>query len=239
MSKVFVFRSAAITGLALVCGALSSPGQAAAVLPTAAGGDFSVSVTSWRDLPFRTVVRQQYDYSCGSAALATLLRFHYGRPVGETEIFKAMFAVGDQAKIRKVGFSLLDMKRYLASVGYGADGYRLPLAEIERQGAPGIALIKTGSYRHFVVVKGVRGGRVLIGDPALGVRSMLRQEFEKVWSGVFFIINKSQNARFNAEAEWRQIPKPLLNPYLSEQDTGALLRDMPTLYQITNIQIVH
>ena len=26
-----------------------------------------------RDIPFRSVVRQQYDYSCGSAALATLL----------------------------------------------------------------------------------------------------------------------------------------------------------------------
>jgi predicted double-glycine peptidase len=240
MSKISLLRRGAIAALVLGCGAIAAPrGQAAAALPIASGGEFSVAVVSWRDLPFRTVVRQQFDYNCGSAALATLLRYHYGRTaIGEAEIFKAMYAVGDQAKIRKVGFSLLDMKRYLASAGYSADGYRLPFSQIELQGVPGIALIKTGSYKHFVVVKGVRGDRVLLGDPALGVKSLSRAEFEKVWSGIFFIINKSEDARFNTDAEWALLPRPLLNPYLSEQSTGALLRDMPTLYQITNIQVI-
>jgi predicted double-glycine peptidase len=234
-----MFVRGAIAASALAASAIAWPAAAGVALPVASGGGFSVGVTSWRDLPFRTVVRQQFDYSCGSAALATLLSYNYAHPVGEAQIFKAMYAVGDQAKIRKVGFSLLDMKRYLASVGYAADGYRLPLSEIERQGLPGIALIKTGAYRHFVVIKGMRGGRILVGDPALGVKAMSRADFEKVWSGIFFIIDKDSGARFNEEAEWKSIPHPLLNPYLSEQSTGALLRDMPTLYQITNIQIVH
>ena len=55
-----------------------------------------VSVVSYRDIPFRTVVRQRYDFSCGSAALATLLRYHYDREVGEEQIFRAMYAAGDQ-----------------------------------------------------------------------------------------------------------------------------------------------
>src|SRR5208283_4171640 len=62
---------------------------------------------------FRTTWHQQYDFSCGSAAVATLLSFHYGRPTNETTVFKAMFAAGDQARIQVQGFSLLDMKRYL------------------------------------------------------------------------------------------------------------------------------
>ncbi len=38
-------------------------------------GPYRVGVISYRDLPFQTVVRQQYDFSCGSASLATLLRY--------------------------------------------------------------------------------------------------------------------------------------------------------------------
>ncbi|WP_204283799.1 C39 family peptidase, partial [Klebsiella pneumoniae] len=69
---------------------------------------------------FRTVVRQQYDYSCGSAAVATLLRYHYGRPTVESDVFSAMWRSGDQAQIKRAGFSMLDMKRYLDSQGYMA-----------------------------------------------------------------------------------------------------------------------
>ena len=68
------------------------------------GGLTSIQVTTWRDIPFRGVIRQKYDYSCGSAALATLLRYHYNLDVDEARIFRAMYATGDQAKIRKVGF---------------------------------------------------------------------------------------------------------------------------------------
>ena len=61
-------------------------------------GSYSLNVMSWRDIPFRTVVRQQFDYSCGSAAVATLLRYHYGISVSEQEVFQQMFDRGDQAR---------------------------------------------------------------------------------------------------------------------------------------------
>ena len=35
-----------------------------------AGGNYEVYVMSWWEIPFRSVVRQQYDFSCGSAAMA-------------------------------------------------------------------------------------------------------------------------------------------------------------------------
>ena len=89
----------------------------AVTLGNADTGNFHLRLTSYAEVPFRTVVRQQFDYSCGSAALATLMRFHYFRHTSEADIFKAMYEVGDQAQIQKVGFSLLDMKKYLASIG--------------------------------------------------------------------------------------------------------------------------
>src|ERR1700729_913304 len=72
-------------------------------LATSDTGNYAVHVTSFAEIPFRTVIRQQFDYSCGSAALATMLRFQYGKPTNEAEVFKAMYAVGDQDRIQKLG----------------------------------------------------------------------------------------------------------------------------------------
>ncbi|MBI5040606.1 MAG: hypothetical protein HZB57_05230 [Gammaproteobacteria bacterium] len=88
-----------------------------------AGGAFSVPVTSLKEARLQTVVRQQYDFSCGSAAVATLLTFHYEQPVGETEAFEFMYRTGDQQKIRQEGFSMLDMKRFLDNKGLQTDGF--------------------------------------------------------------------------------------------------------------------
>ena len=119
--------------LAVVCGAPA----AAQVSFSQGGGTYSLQVVSYRDIPFRTVVRQEYDYSCGSAALATLLRYHYGRDVAEHEVFLSMYENGDRQAIERVGFSLLDMKRYLDSHGFQADGFRMTLAALEEAHAAG------------------------------------------------------------------------------------------------------
>src|SRR5690606_29731157 len=83
-------------------------------------GNYSIRLTSLKEARFKTTVAQQYDFSCGSAATATLLTYQYGHPVSEADVFRQMYAHGDQAKIRQQGFSLLDMRRYLGSLGYEA-----------------------------------------------------------------------------------------------------------------------
>ncbi|WP_042880509.1 C39 family peptidase [Cupriavidus necator] len=172
------------------------------------GEYYSVPVTSLREARFKTTIRQQYDFSCGSAAVATLLTYQYGQPVSEELVFANMFVNGDQAKIRQEGFSLLDMKRYLASQGFLADGYELPLSKLEETKIPAIVLIVENGYHHFVVVKGVRGDRVLIGDPARGTRSISREHFESIWESqlLFVIHNRTEQARFNLAADWRVAP---------------------------------
>lgn len=167
--------------------------------------DFAVPVRSMEDQRFHTVVRQRYDFSCGSAALATLLHFHYARPVDEKVVFAGMWNEGDRAAIRKVGFSLLDMKRYLSAEGYRADGFKVSLDQVAKTGIPGIALITVRNYRHFVVVKGVRRDEVLLGDPSTGLRGMPRADFEKAWNGVYFVLNSQQHIgrrAFNGDAQW-------------------------------------
>ena len=190
----------------LVAGA---PARAGSVeLPTQVGGAFSVPVRSLGEERSRSTVRQQFDFSCGSAALSTLLTHHYGQPVSEQAVFDAMFEAGDRAKIQVEGFSLLDMKRYLEARGYQADGFEAPLDSLVEAGIPAVALLNENGYNHFVVIKGLRGGRVLFGDPAIGTRSMPRGAFETKWANqiLFVVSNREEVARFNQDSDWRAAP---------------------------------
>lgn len=181
---------------------------------------FSLQVTSFKAQRFETVIPQQYDFSCGSAALATLMKFHYQVPVTEQEVLDAMYKVGNQEKIRTQGFSLLDMKRYLETLGYRADGFQLDLEKIREAGIPGIVLVNTNGYMHFVVIKGVSPTHVLLGDPALGTRKLTHDEFKEIWNNIFFVIrNQTDRARLSFELEdsWSDRRQALFASALSNQ----------------------
>lgn len=221
-------------------------GLLAATAPTAhaevrfhgeANGHYRISVMSWAEIPFRSTIRQQYDYSCGSAAVATLLRHHYGVQVNEADAFKSMFDRGDQARIREVGFSMLDMKSYLEEQGFQADGFRMSLDRLAQMQIPGIALIVRDGYRHFVVIKGVRGDQVLLGDPTFGLRVMQRSEFEGMWNGVVLAIRKSAGEGnpfgFNREAEWTPWSSaPTAEAARETQALAPVLIDQMMMYQV-------
>lgn len=207
-----------------------------------AGGAYTMHVMSWRDIPFRSVVRQQYDFSCGSAAVATLLRYHYQRDVTETQAFRSMYEQGDQAKIRAVGFSMLDMKRYLESVGYRADGFRISLDRLAQMRVPAIALITRNGYKHFVVIKGVRGDKVLLGDPSRGLEIHSRAEFESWWNGIALAVRAGPGSggelNFNRDDEWRPWAAAPTDTIGDRNRPGDLTFDVPTLYQIAPISVV-
>jgi predicted double-glycine peptidase len=207
---------ARINILAAAAGAVLLP--ACAAVPTDDGRfqlathggamELNTAPRSMLETRYDTVVRQQFDFSCGSAALATLLTYHYGQEKDESAVFRGMWRDGDKEAIQKAGFSLLDMKRYLAAGGMDANGYKVTLDQVAKAKTPGIALIAPDGYRHFVVVKGVENGFVLVGDPALGLRRMDRDAFEKVWNGVYFVVTKSEKINYvplNAEGQWGRV----------------------------------
>jgi len=196
-----------------------------------AEGISNVPIRSIQERKFDRVVRQQFDFSCGSAALATLLTFHYDQDTDEQESFRWMYERGDQEKISKVGFSLLDMKKFLESAGYEADGYKATLDTLGEARVPAIALISIRGYRHFVVIKGVRDNEVLLGDPALGLRKMTRQEFQASWdNGILFIIRSKAEVggrTFNTMAEWSRIPRAPLGLALAEESLASVTISLP------------
>lgn len=199
----------------LIC--LAGAAQAGSVLVPALGGINVTQIESIRERAFSRTVHQQFDFSCGSAAVATLLTYQYGDPVGEQEVFKQMWDHGDQGKIRQDGFSLLDMKRYLDARGYQSNGYEVPLDKLMENTVPAIMLISDHGYNHFVVVKGLSTDRVLLGDPSAGARVMSRERFQEILVTpiVFVITNQRQRAQFNGRTDWRTEPLAPLGTAMS------------------------
>lgn len=202
-TKRYTFAKTLLSTLLIAGAGFANAGTV--TLPGGIGGDVAVSLQSITESTFEGVIRQQFDFSCGSAALATVLTHHYEFPVSEEEVFSWMFENGDQKKIRQLGFSMLDMKNYLADKGLKADGFKISMAKFAGYRVPGIALIDTNGYKHFVVIKGIDEEKVLLGDPALGVRVVSREDFDKQWAGIVFVVRSQANVGrfyFNRTQDW-------------------------------------
>lgn len=216
--------------------ALAAPAKADVRVGGGSNGYYTVQVKSWWEIPFRTVVRQHYDFSCGSAAVATLLTYHYDTPTNENAPFVAMWKAGEQDAIRKTGFSMLDMKHYLQNLGFQVAGFRLDAQQLSALDQPAIVLLDLKGYKHFVVVKGVSRGEVLIGDPALGLRKLSMDDFTSAWNGIILAIVRTPDNRkaiFNRASEWDPWARAPARQGVDRRSVGDLMTFIPPIYQIT------
>lgn len=145
----------------------------------------AVTIASpYSEFKFRNVVRQGYDYSCGSAALVTILNYDLGANVTEQVVMDGMLAKGEKEKIiARRAFSLLDMKRYVASLGHEAAGFRGEVKDLMALEHPAIVPVEHAGFKHFVVLRGIRDGVVFIADPANGNLVFGVEEFARIWEG--------------------------------------------------------
>lgn len=185
-----MIRSLPGLGLALLC--LAGPAGAAdvafhGILPN--GALMPVRVESMREARYRHIVRQHTDYSCGAAALATVLKYAYRLDVDEATVIEGMMGLADPDVVQARGFSLLDIKRYVESLGMRGRGYRIEEDRLRALRVPGLVLMDVRGFRHFVVLKQVRGDYAEVADPILGNRSVPMAEFLESWpSRAIFIV---------------------------------------------------
>jgi predicted double-glycine peptidase len=198
---------------------------------SAGGMAFNLKVKSFKERQWESVVRQQRDFSCGSAAVATLLSYHYDHPTHEEEVFQAMFAAGDRERIMVQGFSMLDMKMYLDARGYTADGFRVSLDKLAEVGVPAIVLLNISGYRHFVVIKGITPEDVLIGDPSRGIQRYKRADFQELLDNdIIFVVRTKVDlakANFNLVKEWAAHPKAPLGPAVAQSNLANITIYLP------------
>lgn len=229
--SMFVVRGIipGLGSLALILLTIAS-GQAGDLPVSVGGGLFSVPVKSVKEARFETVIKQRYDFSCGAAAIATLLTFYYDRPTTEQDAFLAMYEAGDKNQIKAAGFSLFDMKGYLESKGLRADGFKIGLDKLATARIPAITIIETNGFRHFIIVKGITDKEVLVGDPALGTKIYSRADFEAVWKDVVFVIRdevKVAQSNFNDERDWRVRQAAPIGTALTRDSVGTFTLMLP------------
>jgi predicted double-glycine peptidase len=140
-------------------------------------------VSSVDELRKQGIAVQQLDYSCGSAALATLFNSYLQQPVTEQEIIGYILTNGDLRKIvERHAFSLLDLKRFAQSRGVEAEGYSLSFDDLVELHLPVLVPIILRDYKHFVIFRGARDDRVYLADPSFGRWTTSRVEFERMWN---------------------------------------------------------
>lgn len=153
------------------------------------------SVESYWDIKTKGIVMQKLDYSCGSAALATIFTYYLDKKTTENNIINYLLNHGDlKAIIKRRGFSLLDLKEYTQYRGLTAQGYRMNMESLFDMKVPVLLPLVINGYRHFVVYTGHKDDRVFLLDPTFGSVTMLTDEFKKAWyayENVGLIITKN------------------------------------------------
>jgi hypothetical protein len=175
-------------------------------------------VRSLLEMRRENVVIQNWDLSCGAAALATLLKYEFGENVTEKDIAHGLMRRSEYldnpqlVQIRE-GFSLLDLKRYVQTRGYKGLG----LGQLEFndliEHAPIMVPVDALGYNHFVIFRGVRGNRVLLADPAWGNRTMTIEKFQRMWLNYG---DKMGHVGFVVERADGHDPPSRMRPKLSE-----------------------
>ena len=203
--------------------ALTAGETPAASIDVEGGGATRVMVPlrSFKELRDQNVVRQAFDYSCGAAALATLLTYGLRDPITEWEVITEILeTLGDdeEALRKKEGFSLLDMQRVAQRRGYKAQGFRVAPEFLAKLQGPVIVFIRPRGYEHFAVLRGVRGDRVYLADPSLGNVRRAGYDFLDGWlgqdgKGIIFVVEPEDINRTSDNLlllEGADLPRPEL-----------------------------
>jgi len=127
----------------------------------------AIKVKSWKALRDERVVKQDLDYSCGAASLATLLNEYYVQSLTETELLAAM-DIGDLMA------SFEDMQQALLKFGFRGVGVSASYDQLTRLDMPGIVYLEHRKGGHFSVLRGVDEKTVWLADPSLGNRTYSR-----------------------------------------------------------------
>ncbi len=122
----------------------------------------------------RNIVLQQRDYSCGAAALATLLRYYWGEPIEEIDVIKEIEAMLTPEELRdRVQNGSLDHRlatdggQARLSIGHRHDDGR----KLKESKVPVIVALDQDKYNHFVVIRAFYGGYAYLADPIRGIRA--------------------------------------------------------------------
>ena len=152
----------------------------------------SKNIRSLQEIRSEGVMRQRWDMSCGAAALSTVLTYDFKDYTPEAAIVVWILHRVDAKRVRaRGGFSLLDLKHFAEARGYHAEGFSsMSIEDLALQKTSVIVPIRVKGFDHFVVVKSIDSGRIIMADPGFGNLTMRIDRFQRLWnSGIVFVVH--------------------------------------------------
>jgi ATP-binding cassette, subfamily B, bacterial HlyB/CyaB len=127
---------------------------------------------------------QQSSSDCGAACLGMIARY-WGKEF-------PLHALRELANVSRSGASLKSLAKAAEAVGFQTRPVRASLSRLLEQANPWIA---HWEGTHYVVVYGRKGRRIIVADPAMGRRSLSKQEFLKHWTGYALLLDPTDKLK--------------------------------------------
>jgi len=127
-----------------------------------------------RDLRYEGVVAQTTEYSCGAAALASLIALYFGIAATEGDVLvqaELVIRMRGSEPASLIGLTALDLRNASAAFGLRLVGYELAREQLEgyfvEGGFPVVAHVRE-PRPHYVIIAGMADAHFLICDPGWG-----------------------------------------------------------------------
>lgn len=129
------------------------------------------------DILFKGVTRQSKDFSCGAAALSTLITgLVVNSKISEKNIIDEIAKYSESGEAR--GYTLSDLMEASKRLGYYAEWHKVPVSELPKIKIPVMLLIGLNSkFPHFVILKGIADGQAFLAD---SIRGNVRTPYKKL-----------------------------------------------------------
>lgn len=165
--------------------------------PAVKVGHFWQRVT--RRYPF---FRQQSASDCGAACLVMIGRY-WGKRFSINRL-------RDIANVDRNGTSLRALAAAAETIGFSTRPVKATLDKLAKQNLPAIV---HWEGKHYIVVYEVTRKRVIVGDPAIGQRTLSHTEFKAGWTGYTLLVQPTallKEADESSEPFWRffELVKP-------------------------------
>ncbi|MBN3886563.1 MULTISPECIES: ABC transporter transmembrane domain-containing protein [unclassified Nostoc] len=132
---------------------------------------------------------QQSASDCGASCLVMISRY-WGKRFNVNRI-------RDLTNISRSGASLRGLTAAAESIGFATRPVKASFDKLAQQPLPAIA---HWEGKHYVVVYEVNKKRVIIGDPAIGQRTLTPSEFQAGWTGYALLLQPTDLLRETQEA---------------------------------------
>ena len=145
---------------------------------------------------------QQSASDCGAACMVMIGRYWNKK--------FSLNRIRDLARVNRSGSSLKGLVAAAETLGFITKPVKANLNQFAQQKLPAIA---HWEGNHYIVVYEIKGNRIIVGDPAMGQRTLTRKEFVAGWTGYALLLEpttslKSDDANSGLWWQFLELLKP-------------------------------